>query len=357
MQGEVYTDMVARYTQTLLDFDYRNYNDEKGMYHVPDEITYLAAYIGKFVDEPTFALLDKINDVNVAMQNYVIPYILVRRIAMCQSIDSRADYLEEIGKYKMRIGALNCLGNIYSTMNQQTEALAARNRQVETVKRYWNEGKLYDVNALVTAYMNRAVTYKSLKDYGKCIDIRERLHEAGKLYDENDLASVYMNRGNTLQSTGQYKESLKDYGKCIAIMESLHEEGKLYDENDLASAYMNRGVMYYDLGQYEESLRDYGKCIDIRETLYEAGKLYEIGDMATAMLNKGILLADGLHDTQGVLELFNHAIALLEAEQKLSYSANDTLERLRSGRDMFTSQSTSSPKKKGFFGKLFGGKK
>lgn len=99
---------------------------------------------------------------------------------------------------------------------------------------------------------------------------------------------------------------------------------------------MNRGVTYDNLGQYEESLKDYGKCIAIREALHEAGKLYEIEDMAQIMLNKGILLVNGLNDTQGALEIFNHAIALLEGEEKLSHSANNMLRKLHYQRDRLT---------------------
>ena len=155
-------------------------------------------------------------------------------------------------------------------------------------------------------------------------------------YDVNDLAIAYLNRGGTYGTIGNHEEALKDYGECIRIRESLHEAGRLYDENDLASAYMNRGVTYDDMGKYEEALKDYGKCIAIRESLHEAGRLYDIGDLATVMLNKGILLATGLHDTDGALEIINHAIRVLEAEEKLSYNANDTLEKLREVRNILT---------------------
>ena len=91
-----------------------------------------------------------------------------------------------------------------------------------------------------------------------------------------------------------------------------------------------------DVGRNEEALKDYGQCIAIRESLHEAGRLYDIGDLATVMLNKGILLATGLHDTDGALEIWNHAINVLEAEEKLSFNANDTLERLREVRNILT---------------------
>ena len=206
------------------------------------------------------------------------------------------------------------------------------------------KGRLYDPNDLAGAYMNRGLTYwstgkyeEALQDYGQCIAIRESLHEAGRLYDENDLAKAYMNRGATYWSMGKYEEALKDYGKGIAIMESLHEAGRLYDENHLATAYMNRGVTYNVTGKYGEALKDYGKCIRIRESLHEAGRLYDWQYyLGSAWLNKGILLATGLHDTDDALEIINHAIRVLEAEEKLSYNANDTLEKLREVRNILT---------------------
>ena len=146
-----------------------------------------------------------------------------------------------------------------------------------------------------------------------------------------------MNRGNALGDVGRNEEALKDYGNCIAIMESLHEAGRLYDENDLATAYMNRGVTYNNIGKYDDALRDYGECIRIMEDLQAKGRLYDWQyDLGSAWLNKGILLATGLNDTDGALEIINHAIRVLEAEGKLSYNANDTLEKLREVRNILT---------------------
>ena len=137
----------------------------------------------------------------------------------------------------------------------------------------------------------------------------------------------------------EYDKALEYKNKRVKLCEQYLSDGKIDDENALANAYMNRGVTYDTIGQHEESLRDYGKCIAIREELHQAGRLYDIDYIATPLLNKGILLVTGLHDTQGALELFNHAIALLEAEEKLSYSANDTLQRLYKARNMVTIQS------------------
>ncbi len=235
-------------------------------------------------------------------------------------------------------------GVTYDDMGKYEEALKDYDQCIAIMESLHEAGRLYDENDLATAYMNRGVTYwstgkyeEALKDYGQCIAIRESLHEAGRLYDDNYLAKAYMNRGNALGDVGKHEEALQDYGECIRIRESLHEAGRLYDENDLASAYMNRGVTYRAVGKYEEALKDYGKCIAIRESLHEAGRLYDWQyDLGSAWLNKGILLATGLHDTDGALEIWNHAIVVLEAEEKLSYNANDTLRRLCAAREILT---------------------
>ena len=157
----------------------------------------------------------------------------------------------------------------------------------------------------------------------------EELDRQGKLYDRNDLASAYLNRGATYTQTGRHTEALADYGRCIGIREELDGQGKLYDRNDLATAYMNRGNAFNRTDKHDEALADYDKCICIMEELDRQGKLYEVGDLPNAMLNKGILLITGFHDAAGALEIWNQAIAMLEAKESLSYFANDVLNRLR----------------------------
>ena len=241
-------------------------------------------------------------------------------------------------------------GVTYRAVGKYEEALKDYGQCIAIMESLHEAGRLYDENDLATAYMNRGNALgdvgrneEALKDYGNCIAIRESLHEAGRLYDENDLATAYMNRGNALGDVGRNEEALKDYGNCIAIMESLHEAGRLYDENDLATAYMNRGVTYNNIGKYDDALRDYGECIRIMEDLQAKGRLYDWQyDLGSAWLNKGILLATGLNDTDGALEIWNHAIRVLEAEEKLSYHANDMLERLCAARDKLMSKPEST---------------
>ena len=79
------------------------------------------------------------------------------------------------------------------------------------------------------------------------------------------------------------------------------------------------------------------------ESLHEAGRLYDWPYyLGSAWLNKGILLADGLNDTDGALAIFNHAISLLEAEEKLSYNAETQLRKLRYQRDKLMSKPEST---------------
>ena len=238
---------------------------------------------------------------------------------------------------------MNRGGTYWSTGNYD-DALRDYGEGIRIMEDLQAKGRLYDPNDLASAYMNRGVTYNdignyddALRDYGECIRIREDLQAKGRLYDPNDLAIAYLNRGNAYWSTDQYGEALRDYGECIRIMEDLQAKGRLYDPNDLATAYMNRGVTYRATGKYDEALRDYGECIRIREDLQAKGGLYDWQyDLGSAWFNKGILLATGLNDTDGALEIINHAIRVLEAEGKLSYNANDTLEKLREVRNILT---------------------
>ncbi|MGN0473833.1 MAG: tetratricopeptide repeat protein [Acutalibacteraceae bacterium] len=403
--GEIFTDMLTA-------ADLKEYKNEQGSYSLPDGLTYIAAYLPTVLDEIPDELFNRVysddkesTNINNCTKNSMEPHILSRRAKMGEVW---SEYCGNVGLYKNQLDFINISGNCYWTMCDYSNALDFRNKQVKLGEEYFDSGKIDDENYVATAYMNRGVTYddlgkyaESLSDYGKCIEIREKLHADGKLYDENDLALSYMNRGGTHWSTGKYAEALSDYAKCIEIRERLHADGKLYDENDLASAYMNRGVTYDDLGKYAEALSDYGKCIEIRERLYadgklydendlasaymnrgntlgdisqydEAlsdygkcieiskrlhadGKLYDLGDLAMVMLNKGILLATGLNDQDGALAIFNEAIAMLEAEKELSYSANDTLQRLYYHRDRLTGNSDDLQSQlEVLFDKLFG---
>ena len=280
----------------------------------------------------------------------------------------KAKYDEALRDYRKCIKIMECLkkqdllyapndlasaymnrGVTYNTIGKFDKAKRDFGKCIRLRKSLQEQGKLYDLNDLAKAYMNRGVTYddigkydKALSDYRKCIKIRKLLQEQGKLYDPNDLASAYMNRGTALQNLCRYMKALKDYDKCIVIRESLQEQGKLYDPDDLASAYMNRGVTYDDIGKYDEALRDYEECIRIREELHSHGRLYDWHySLGSVWLNKGILLADGLHNTYGALEIFNHAIMLLESDEKLSFNANEALQRLRYQRDRLTEKSDS----------------
>ena len=288
-------ELAAIFTDKLMNTDLEQYKDANGNYSIPDGLFYIAAYLPKVTDKIPEDMRDRVyKDIDGCIMNSMESHILHRRAKMGEVWQETCG---KAGWYETQIGFLNITGNSYSTMCEYDQALEWNNKQVALCQQDLSEGRMDD---------------------------------------ENDLASAYMNRGNALQRIGKHEEALQDYGKCIAIRESLHEAGRLYDENDLATAYMNRGVTYNVTGKYEEALKDYDQCIAIMESLHEAGRLYDIGDLATVMLNKGILLATGLHDTDGALEIWNHAINVLEAEEKLSFNANDTLRRLRYQRDKLT---------------------
>ena len=237
---------------------------------------------------------------------------------------------------------LNC-GNVLQLTDRYDEALSNYYMGIQIMEAMKAKGKPYDPIDLASAYMNRGNVLQrkgkyndALRDYGECIHIMEDLQAKGKLYDSNDLATAYMNRGVTYSAKSRFDEALRDYGECIRIREHLQKLDRLYDPNGLAKVYMNRGVTYDKIGKYDDALRDYEDCIRIMEGLHAKGRLYDWQyQLGMVWLNKGILMATGLNDTQGGLEIIHHAISLLEAEEKLSYNANDTLERLRDVRDIF----------------------
>ena len=291
---DVYNEMVARYTDMLLEFDAKKHIDKNEDCLVPDELSHIAAHIGEYVNGPDFTLLKKIDDVDIALQRITDRYILERRIKMCRFIESRAAYLESIGQYTFRLRSLIGMGIFFSTMCLHEEALAVRTTLVETEKKYIEAGYTDDFNDLATAYMQRGATYydkgqyqEALIDYNECISIMEKLHKEEELYDFNELATAYMNRGNTYCRKGEYTEALSDFDACIGIRKKLCKEGNLYDINDLATVCMNRGATYSMIGKYLEALSDFDVCISIRENLQYDGKLNDLKDLATAYINRG----------------------------------------------------------------------
>ena len=73
----------------------------------------------------------------------------------------------------------------------------------------------------------------------------ERQCKEKKLYDLNDLASAYMNRGNAYRNSGKYIEAMCDYVLSIRIREKLRDGGKLYEIGDLAGDMLNMGILLY----------------------------------------------------------------------------------------------------------------
>ena len=273
---DTYAEMVESYRQMLLDFNKEDCKDENGLYHVPDAISYLAANIGKFIGKYSDNIDNLLDKLDI--------------------ISSAMEYEGTFFKIERRINIYTCKGNICRDIDRYDDAIVA---------------------------------------YNDCIKLMEYFIAQGRYYDGNNLAVAYMNRGNVYQSIGKYAEAQSDYDKCIKIMSWLHAHGKI-DANDLATAYMNRGITYYTIGKYGEALSDYLKCMEIRGRLYKQGKLYDLGDLASVMLNTGILFADNHEDE--AIDIFNQAIAMLEIEKELSYSAHDTLQRLYYQRDRLTKQ-------------------
>ena len=82
---DVYNEMVARYTDMLLEFDAKKHIDKNEDCLVPDELSHIAAHIGEYVNWPDFTLLKKIDNVDIALQRITDRYILERRIKCAAS--------------------------------------------------------------------------------------------------------------------------------------------------------------------------------------------------------------------------------------------------------------------------------
>lgn len=308
---ETYDEMVESYKQMLLDFDVEDCKDETGIYHVPDAISYLAANIGKFVEIYKYQnnldqLLEKLDIISSAMENE-----------------------DTFFKIERRIKIYMCKGDICYSIGVYDKSIAAYNDCIKLMEYLIAQGNYYDENNLAIIYLNRSLSWASY-------------------HSEFSLANFYMNTRSGyslhMQNEEPYNEEIDDLNNCITTLLNLKNSDKQYDEITLATAYERRGLKFEWRGEYNNALEDYSKCIEIMERLNDKCKLYKLYDwhLAEVMLNKGILLADRFDDKDGALDIFNQAIAMLEAEGELSYSANNTLQRLYYQRDKLTSGSSSN---------------
>jgi len=207
---------------------------------------------------------------------------------------------------------------LYSACIQVSDALEA-------------QGKLYDLNDLASAYMNRGLTYRiltryadAIRDYDRCIPIWENLQIQGELHDINDLAKAYLNRGVTYRALTRYADAIRDYDRCIQIRKDLKAQDKLHDINSLARAYLNRGVAHRALNHYKKALRDVNRCLKIRKDLKTQDKLHDLNDLARAYLNRGVAHR-ALNHYQKALRDVNRCLKIrkdLKAQDKL-HDLND----------------------------------
>ena len=205
----------------------------------------------------------------------------------------------------------------------------------------------------------------ALVDYGRAIDIQERLREqlgdAWSLDMASELATDDLGRGNVLASAGDRSGALDAYGRCIEILERLHAQlgeqepfavggllwvarerrAALNDTSDpggfledygrfieawegtrersgeewdpdlterLASAYLDRAVALEGSGDVNDAVRHYSRSIEIRE-----GLRLRLGDQWSTDLAEQLAIAYTLRgDAAGEIEDLSRSIEIYE---------------------------------------------
>ena len=132
------------------------------------------------------------------------------------------------------------------------------------------------------AYNNRAITYKGLENF----DAALKDFDAAVRLNPND-ADIYYNRGNTYMEKDDFNAAIRDFTKAIEL-----------DSTD-AAAYFNRGLSYKILEDYEAAVGDFTAYIELKPDDAQAYKLrgecYEaLGDaeLAQADFDSAAALAD-----------------------------------------------------------------
>jgi len=78
-------------------------------------------------------------------------------------------------------------------------------------------------------------------------------------YDEDKLADFCTARGIQRFKLQLMDGAMADYGRCIEIKERLRNEGKLSDANDLAIVYLTRGDVYLSMTEYDKAITDFDR--------------------------------------------------------------------------------------------------
>ncbi|MBR1805514.1 MAG: tetratricopeptide repeat protein [Selenomonadaceae bacterium] len=132
------------------------------------------------------------------------------------------------------------------------------------------------------AYNNRAITYKGLENF----DAALKDFDAAVRLNPND-ADIYYNRGNTYMEKDDFNAAIRDFTKTIEL------------DSTYAAAYFNRGLSYKILEDYEAAVGDFTAYIELKPDDAQAYKLrgecYEaLGDaeLAQADFDSAAALAD-----------------------------------------------------------------
>jgi tetratricopeptide (TPR) repeat protein len=133
---------------------------------------------------------------------------------------------------------------------------------------------------LAVVYFDRALAYKTLKQYDRALDDNTRALKLDPKY-----AHAYLNRAVVLAAAGDSAAALRDFGEAIRLDPSN------------ALAYLNRGLIYHAQKNYDAAIADYGKTISLAPNASAAyvdrgWAYYAKGDVDRAIADYGEALRD-----------------------------------------------------------------
>jgi tetratricopeptide (TPR) repeat protein len=165
--------------------------------------------------------------------------------------------------------AYNNRGVAYKKLKEYEKAIADYSKAIELKPDY------------DSAYNNRGLAYNHLKGYSKAVI---DLNKAIELKPDN--ADAYINRGVAYNNLKEYEKAIADYSNAIALKPddaiAYANRGLAYNnlkgyskavidlnkaielKPDYADAYINRGVAYNNLKEYEKAIADYSKAIELK---------------------------------------------------------------------------------------------
>jgi serine/threonine protein kinase len=110
----------------------------------------------------------------------------------------------------------------------------------------------------------------ALEQYGRALEIRERLVEADRKY-RKDLPMALNEVGSALVRTGKLSEASTHYDRALVIGKELLAEqpDNAHLQRELSVVYIRAGEALYLIGEYELAAARYEEALKIREKLQE----------------------------------------------------------------------------------------